>query len=180
MGKIVRSGQLATTLSNVQRKYLTDFKAADAVAGYNHLTTTLKSKTKTEQLAWFGKTPKMKDVTNDVVEIGGASAYDYSLTSTTRQAGMSFEREWWEDDNLGFGQPLLAGMVEETVRYRGDEVLSMLTSGGLAFDGVAFFDGSRTQGDSGTIDNQIDVIGTSATTRTIAEVHFLIQSALNQ
>ena len=177
MGKIVTNGQLATTLLNVQSKFLNDFDSLMAVQGWRDLVTVLPSNTATEQLAWFGKTPQMADVTKTKVSIGGASPYSYSLTSRTWQAGISFEREWWEDDKLGFSGPLIAALSEEAVANRGRQVFGLLTSGGLAYDGTAFFSDSRTQGDSGTIDNNIGYTAASATTLTQAEVSGVVKLA---
>jgi phage major head subunit gpT-like protein len=177
----VNNGQLASTLSNVQKKFVTEFNRLDPLQGYQNLITILPSDTETEEMAWYGSTPLMQDVTKGQVEFGGAEAYSYSLTSRTFQAGMSFKREWWEDDKLKFAPALIAGMAEEAQANRGREVVDLFTAGGAkgqAFDGTAFFDATRTQGESAAINNQMSHNMTLTTTLDVAEVHTVVDAAL--
>lgn len=177
---IVTNGQLATTLKNVQRKFLNDFRALDAVQGWRELVTVIPSATETEELSWFGDVPQMADVTNDELELGGASAYDYALTNSVYQTGIKFKREWWEDDKLQHGNVLIQRLAARTQQHRGKRALELFADNGNAFDGTAFFDDSRTQGDSGTIDNNISYNAIATTTLTQGEVAGIVEASFAQ
>jgi len=180
MGKIVTNGQLASTQSNVRRQFLTDFDRQKAVMSWREIATVVPSTTATEEQSWMGSTPTMKDTTKGKVEMGGVSPYDYSLTNRTWQSGISFDRSWWEDDKMSHASLIISSLAEEAAANRGRQILGLFESGGLAYDGTAYFANTRVQGSSANIDNKIAESVTDTGALTIAEVHAIINATIVQ
>lgn len=150
---VVNSDFLTGLLTNFRAIFQNDFAAASATAFWPNLAMNVNSQGQIESYNWFGTAPKMRDVTHDGVTLQGLSKYNFTITNALYKAGLEVERTALEDDKLGLIMPRVRGLGPEAARHPGELILSLFEQNPTAYDSVAFFAGTHSDGDSGTIDN---------------------------
>jgi phage major head subunit gpT-like protein len=131
------------------------------------LYTTIRSTNSSEKYGWLQDTPIMQKFLDDKQQKG---LLDYSLTvaNTPYEATIKVDKFDLKDDNVGAAFARVKDLATRAKTYPIKLAMDALINGdattgdaGAAYDGTAFFDTTRTIGDSGTIDN-IDA-GTGST-----------------
>lgn len=158
---VVNSDFLTGLLTNFRAIFQADFAAASALQNWPQLAMRVNSSGKIESYNWFGTPPKMQDVSHDGVVLQGLTKYNFTIENGLYKAALEVERTALEDDKLGLITPRLRQLGPEAARHPGELIFDLFASNPTAYDGTAFFANSRTDGDSGTIDNIIAGTGTS-------------------
>lgn len=126
--------------------------------------TELPANAKVEPYGWPGAIPQPRELV-DGRRIQEIRAFTYNITNKTYELTFLIPREWLEDDQTGSIRQLVTQCAEAYAAYKLYLFTYMLENGGtlLAYDGTAFFDDTRTEGDSGTIDNNTTSVAAAAT-----------------
>lgn len=152
---VVTSDFLASVLTGFRSGFSTDFAAATNLQPWRDIAMKIDSNGDTETHAWLGTPPKMVDVSKQEAQIEGLHPFSYTLTNREFEAVIEVKRSTLQDDKLNTIRPRIAQLGLEAARHPGELIFQSMISGGLAFDGVAFFADTRVIGKSGNIDNQI-------------------------
>ena len=150
---VITSDFLAAVLTNYRATFHRDFDAALGLQRWRDLAMPIPSTKRTESHSWLGTTPKMQNVTRGEMIFDSLNGYSYSLENQLYKGGFAVERQEYEDDALGLIQPRVKDLGPEAARHPGELIFGLFESGGLAFDGVAFFADTRVLGASANIDN---------------------------
>ena len=108
--------------------------------------------------------------------------YAWSLQNDKFESSIVIPDEWMIGDKTDNVNRRIAGLVEKYSIWPGALVAALInnSASALAFDGKAFFASDHVWGDSGTIDNAIDVTAASGTTPTADEFAIGIMAAYAQ
>jgi len=122
----------------------------------NHVTR-VGSTTKVEPFAWSGAVPKPR-LMADGRKIQGLGQFSFNIENLEYELSVLVDRVTLEDQQTSDVQRKLAQLSEAWGPFKDEIMVEMLEAGagttkGAAYDGAAFFGDSRTEGDSGTIDN---------------------------
>jgi len=158
---IVTSDFLNYVLTNFRVLFADSFAAAQNLQPWRELAMTTTSTKDIESYNWLGTPPVMVDVTRGELQIEGAHAFQYNLANRTFKSAVEVKRSAFEDDTYGTIATHIRQLANEAARYPGQLLFQLFTSGGLAFDGVAFFSDTRTIGRSANIDNIMAGTGTT-------------------
>lgn len=125
--------------------------------------TEVDAKTKIQQFVWGGSIPQPREM-GAGRRIQEIRAFSYNIEDNTYELSVLFPREWFEDDQLGLIRSLISDITEAWKIYKSYLFNYMLEQGGtlLAYDGSTFFHDTRTEGDSGTIDNNLTSVAAAA------------------
>jgi len=112
------------------------------------------STTQVEPYVWSGAVPKPREMA-DGRRIQGLRQLTYNVTNNEYELTVLIDRKTFEDDQIGTVKQKIAELSDAWGPFKDEIVADMLEAGGtnLAYDGTSFFDDTRTQGKSGTIDN---------------------------
>lgn len=158
---IVQSDFLNYVLSGYQRLFDGTFDAAKNLQPWREIAMMKNSSGDLESYNWLGSPPVMVDVTRGELQIEGAYPYQYLLTNKTYKSAVEVKRSMFEDDRFGMVSDEISQLGFEAARHPGQLIFQLFTSGGLAFDGTAFFADTRVLGRSANIDNIQAGTGTS-------------------
>jgi phage major head subunit gpT-like protein len=174
---IVSPDTLAAVRTNFQLLFASEFAAKDAQQGWRDFTSEMPSNAEVESYNWLGVPPQMQDTTHKPLDLSDLEGFNYSITNATYQAALRIKREAIEDDKLGQISPRVSQLAEEAAAHPGRLVLSLLESNPTAYDGVAFFSNSHTNGDGETVDNTLTATVSSLSAVTISEMQDAIDEA---
>lgn len=152
---VVTSDFLAGVLTNFRVGFSQAFDAAANLQPWREIAMEVQSTGDIESHNWLGTVPQMVDVTRGELQVEGLYSFQYNLQNRTFKSAIEVQRKVFEDDKLGTVQPRLAQLGLEAARHPGQLLFQLFTSGGLAFDGTAFFADTRVIGRSANIDNQL-------------------------
>jgi phage major head subunit gpT-like protein len=136
------------------------FDAYEAAPGdWQRIATVVPSEQDTEEYAWLGSTPKMREFKDERVP-AALREHDYSIKNKTWEASIAVDRAALEDDLYGQIKLRVQQLADETRRHQEELVFGLLKDGfsSLCHDGQYFFDTDHSEGDSGMQSNK----GTSA------------------
>lgn len=153
---IVNSDFLAGVRTGFRSLFQSSFEAASFQAPWRELALPVTSTGESESYDWLGTVPVMVDVTHGDIQVEGLGHYDQTIKNLTYKSAIEVARSAFEDDKLNLISPRLGQLGEEAGRHPGQLIFALFESGGLAFDGTAFFADTRTIGRSANIDNIVD------------------------
>ena len=161
---VVSSQYLDAVLTNFRAMFAREFRAASAYQGWMPLVIRVDAAGVAENtFEWFGTVPRMQDVTDKNVDIDALDEYNFSIRNREYQDVIEVTRMALERDRLNLIAPRIRQLSQEAARFPGELVYELIEDNVDAYDGVAFFADSRTIGDSGTIDNNLNGTGTNVT-----------------
>lgn len=155
-------------------------QALGELAGVNDewkkIATVFPSNTDRESYNWLGANPSMLEW-DDVRTLRDLRDWDYTLVNKHFEATLQVDRDTLADDKYGMIRARIRSLARAYLKKVTEEVFSQLDDGEslTAYDGTAFFDDSRTIGDSGTVDNLLAM----ACSGTASEVRSGLSSAVN-
>ena len=128
------------------RGLFTGFKAAFATAlsqaptQYLQIATVVPSATGTEDYAWLGQLPSMREWIGDRV-VHALQAHGYSIKNKSFESTVQVPRTAIEDDTYGVFTPLMSELGTSAGAHPDQLVFNLLKSGETAkcYDGKAFF-----------------------------------------
>ena len=177
---IVNADFLSDLLTTNQRMFVNDYDASLGVQGWMEFTSQMNSSGKSERYAWLGSAPTMQDVTHGQVQFGAVRPYNYTLDNLEYQGGFEVSRAALEDDDLQQIPPRISDLANEAAAFPGRQILQLFEGTATCYDGKTFFNDAHSEGDSGTIDNNITVTVTSTSAPTSADVNAIVSSASTQ
>jgi phage major head subunit gpT-like protein len=138
----------------VKATFLQAYDEAWQQSDWTRICTVIKSDSNEEDYAWLGALPSMREFKDERL-IKSLAEYSYTLANQKFESTIGVDVDAINDGKLGALQIRIRGLAQEVVRYKEELVMSKLNSGAtdLAYDGSAFFCGTRTIGASGTLDN---------------------------
>lgn len=118
--------------------------------------TLVDSNTEVEPFAWAGAIPQPR-IMLDGRLVRDIRTFTYNITNNEYELTVLFPRKWFEDDQTGAIRIRISELATSWMNYKPYLFAQMLINGGSnnAYDGNTFFDDTRTEGDSGTIDNDL-------------------------
>jgi hypothetical protein len=120
--------------------------------------------TKVIPFGWAGSIPQPREMgaSRAIQEL---RAFTYNIENKEYELTVLFPRVWFEDQQFDAIQLRIADMAEAWGLYKIYLFNYMLEQGGTltAYDGTTFFDDTRTEGSSGTIDNNLTSVAAAAT-----------------
>jgi phage major head subunit gpT-like protein len=152
---IVTSDFLNNVLTSYQLLFEGEFAAARNLQPWRDIAMTKQSRRDIESYNWLGTPPVMVDVTKGEVQIEGAHPFQYNIQNRTFKSVVEVKRAAFEDDTYGLISTEVQQLGEEAARHPGQLLFGLFISGGLAFDGLAFFADTRVIGRSANVDNII-------------------------
>ncbi len=150
---IVNSDFLAGVRTGFRSLFQIAFEAASMQAPWRDMALTVPSTGSSESYDWLGTVPVMVDVTHGDIQVEGLGNYSQTIENLTYKAAIEVSRASMEDDKLGLITPRVQQLGQEAGRHPGQLMFALFESGGLAFDGTAFFSDTRVIGRSANIDN---------------------------
>lgn len=150
---IVTSDFLNNVLTNYRVLFGDSFAAAQNLQPWREIAMATNSTKDIESYNWLGTPPVMVDVTKGELQIEGAYPFQYNLQNRTFKSAVEVKRASFEDDTYGLISTHVRQLGQEAARYPGQLLFQLFISGGLAFDGTAFFADTRVIGRSANIDN---------------------------
>ncbi len=163
---VVDTDFLAGVLTNFRALFQEDFEAALAFQSWLDIAMKVDSSGRIESYNWFGTPPKLEDVTHGEPTLHGLNNFNFSIENHLFKSIIEVDRSTLEDDKLGLIMPRVRQLGPEAARYPGELIFNLFESGGLAYDGVAFFANTRAIGESANIDN---IVGGAYGDGTVAE-----------
>jgi len=162
---MITSSQLSAAVQALNDKFRDLYKAA-TVPPWLDLATKVTSTTLAEVYEWFGASPEMQEITD---EIPIEDILSDAMTVTNKDWGTSIKvsKNLIKDSRLGSITPKLQTLAEAARNWQIPHLQSMILNGaattvwGACYDGQALFSGSHSEGESGTQDN--DLAGTGTT-----------------
>ncbi|MDO8588964.1 MAG: Mu-like prophage major head subunit gpT family protein [Armatimonadota bacterium] len=134
-----------------------------APSDWGRIATVVPSTADTEDYAWLGSAPAMREFKDERVP-AGLLEQSYSIKNRTWEASIAVERAALEDERYGQIKVRIQGLGREARRHQDELVFSLLKNGfgSACYDGQYFFDTDHSEGESGTQSNK----GTSALSAT--------------
>lgn len=126
--------------------------------------TRVPSTTQIEPFVWSGAVPKPRKM-EDGRRVQGLRQFTYNIENNEYELTVLIDRKTFEDQQIGTVQRRVSELSEAWGPFKDEIVAEMLEAGastGLAYDGTAFFDDTRTEGDSGAIDNNTTSVAAAA------------------
>lgn len=122
------------------------FGLAKQDASYSKIATIMESNNATENYAWLGDFPSMREWVDERT-LSDLSAYDYSIKKKDWEATIEVDRDDIIFDRINMVKPRIVDMAN-SVPYHYDEMLiELLAANGTCFDGKAFFAEDHVYGD---------------------------------
>lgn len=145
----------AANLGNLYVGFKTAFKTAfeGVQPMYEKVATTVTSTTRSENYAWMGQFPRLREWIGDR-QVKNLASFTYTITNKDWEATVAVPRNDIEDDSYGIFTPLMSEMGL-SARTHPDELVFTLLAAGFAspcYDGQYFFDTDHPVGD-GTVSN---------------------------
>lgn len=166
-----------TTADGIHRELATRIEAVPQT--WERFTKKLPMKAASQKYGWLGDLPRPR-----VMEGGrhfqGIGEYTYDVENRAHELSFIIDREKYEDDQMGLIRDRIAQVADAWGTYKQWLFIQMLidgaTAGHVAHDGLTFFHGARTLGDSGVIDNSLTADAATGTIPTPAEFLDAIQA----
>lgn len=151
---LVTSDFLAALMTNFQAIFKTAFTEVEKEVLWSQLCLMVESSGDKESYNWLEAVPSISEWA-DVRKVYGLSAKAYEVKNLNYEGTISVDRNTLEDDKYGMITPRIRQLATRMANHPGKLVFELLNAGAsiLAYDGVTFFNDSRSFGDSGTIDN---------------------------
>lgn len=132
-----------------------------------------------EQYVWLGAVPIPREFVSGR-DFQGMRDFTMTLTNKTYELSFIIDRTTLADDRHGFAQERIGDVAEAYATFKDSLFGSLLINAetDTAFDGTAFHDGSRTIGNSGTIDNTSTANITDPNSPTTTELLAAFQVAI--
>lgn len=106
-GIIINQGNLANLFTGFKAHFNTGFRSSKPM--WDRVATLVPSATKTEDYAWLGQFPKLREWIGDR-QVKNLSAAKYSITNKPFEGTVAVNRDDIEDDQYGVYAPLFAEM----------------------------------------------------------------------
>lgn len=145
----------AANLGNLYVGFKTAFKTAfeGVQPMFEKVATTVTSTTRSENYAWMGQFPRLREWIGDR-QVKNLTSFTYTITNKDWEATVAVPRNDIEDDSFGVYTPLMSEMGL-SARTHPDELVFALLVAGFAsncYDGQYFFDTDHPVG-TGTVSN---------------------------
>ena len=160
----------------------TFFKAYDAgTPFYPTVCTEVPSTAKEEKYGWLGTAPVMSEWV-DERSAQGLLDHDYTIVNNHYEATLSVDKDSLEDDQTNQLDTRVSDMASRARRHPDSLLATLLTNGEstACYDGQYFFDTDHSEGDSGTLDNDLTYDATDHTAVTQAEFKLAFKAALEK
>ena len=134
-----------------------------AVSDWSRVATVVPSTADTEDYAWLGSSPAMREFKDERLP-AGLLEHGYSVKNRTWESSIAVERAALEDERYGQIKVRIQGLGRQARRHQDELVFTLLKNGFTSdcYDGQYFFDTDHTEGESGAQSNK----GTSALSAT--------------
>jgi phage major head subunit gpT-like protein len=141
-------------LTSFQAIFANAFTEADKVAAWRKLCLQTISTSDKEAYNWLEAVPAMSEW-KDMRAVMGLSAKSYEVTNKNYEGTIAVDRNTLEDDKYGMIAPRVRQLAVRCANHPAKLIYQLLNAGVSTptYDGVNFFNTSRTFGDSGTINN---------------------------
>lgn len=158
-GLIINQENLAAIYRGFKTAYAQAF--AGATPQWQRLATLVPSSTKTEDYAWLGQWPKLREWIGDR-HIKNLAAHGYAITNKKFESSVGIPRDDIDDDTYGVFTPLFSEMGYAAATHPDELVFALLALGTaeLCYDGQFFFDTDHPVGDA-TVSNDAGGGGTA-------------------
>ena len=159
---IITQGTLQTLFVALNAAFREGF--GQAPLDYQKFTMMVSSMTSTEEYAWLGQWPGLKEWVGERV-IRSLIQHEYSIKNKTYESTIGVERDRIRDDQYSIYAPMFAELGRATAAHPAELVYGALVAGfdTKCFDGQYFFDTDHPvdqQGDGGVQRNISDPVGT--------------------
>jgi len=151
----------AVTTKGLRRELMTKLEAVTEM--WRPHCTELDATTEVEPFGWAGAVPQPREMI-DGRRIKELRAFTYDIRNKEYELSVLFPRKWFEDDQIGAIKLRIADLADAWRNYKNMLFVYMLEQGGAltAYDGNTFFHDTRTEGDSGAIDNNTTSVAAAA------------------
>jgi phage major head subunit gpT-like protein len=151
---LVTSDFLAGLMTGFQAVFKEAYGKYEKEAVYQPLCVIIDSDSAEEQLGWLEAVPGMSQW-KDERQIFGLTPRDYKVVNLDWEDTVAIDRNTIEDDKYQMIKPRIQQLAQRAADHPAKRIFELLNAGETetTYDGVAFFDDTRTLGDSGTIDN---------------------------
>lgn len=145
----------AALLANLFTGFKTSFQGAFAGVSpsFERIATVVPSSTKTEDYAWLGKWPRIREWIGDR-QVNELAASRYSITNKSFETTVEVDRDDIEDDRVGIYTPMFAELGRAVAVFPDELVYGLLAAGFTTkcYDGQYFFDTDHPVGE-GVVSN---------------------------
>ena len=126
-----------------------------ASADWERIATVVPSVTDTEDYAWLGSVPAMREFKDERLP-AGLLEHGYSIKNKTWEASIAVERAALEDERYGQIKLRVQGLGREARRHQDELVFTLLRCGFSTpcYDGQFFFDTDHVSGEGGSQANK--------------------------
>lgn len=157
-GLIVNRENLNTVYTGFKSAFATAF--AGVAPAWQQIATLVPSATKTEDYAWLGQWPRLREWIGDR-QIKNLQTSGYQLTNKKFESSVGVPRDDIEDDTYGVLTPLFSEMGYAAGTHPDELVFALLAAGHTTpcYDGQNFFDADHPVGE-GVVSNDLGGAGT--------------------
>lgn len=129
-----------------------------------------------EKYGWLGQSPNLSEWVDERI-VKGLLSFDYTIPNKDYEATIGVDRNSLKDDRMGAVNIRIDDLARKARIHPRELFINALVNGttDLAYDGLAFFSASHTEGDSGTQTNLYSGTGTS-----LAQLKTDIEGATSQ
>jgi phage major head subunit gpT-like protein len=151
---LVSSDFLSALLIGYQSIFLNAFTEADKKAAWKSLCMEVNSTGDKEGYNWLESVPSIQEW-KDVRQVAGLSAQAYEVVNKNYEGTIAVDRNTLEDDKYGMIGPRVRQLAIRMANHPAKLIYQLLNLGvsTKTYDGVNFFNTTRTFADSGTINN---------------------------
>lgn len=154
---------------------------SNATTHYGKLATRVPSTTKTEQYAWLGQVPTVREWTGGR-HLKGLNSESYDVTNLKYEATIAVDRDEIDDDQTGQIRLRINELAERAAQHKDYLIEQLLLNGGASgfnsYDGVTFFNSAHVTNDSGDQSNDLTYAAADGTTPTVAEFRQAVKQAI--
>jgi len=156
MGTVFGTG---LTAKGLRSEFISAFVDTPSVQGL--LSTTVPSNAASEDYAWLGETPAMREFI-DERKVKGFTDTTYQIVNKTWEATMSVKRSELEDDQVGAINVRVQDLARRSRQHIDELLYQALTDNGTGYDGAAFFSNTHpARGEGSAQDNLLTGTGTT-------------------
>ncbi len=145
----------------LRASFVKEWDAAEKPSDIAPFVMETKSTAKDEKYGWLGQSPMMVEWI-DERKLKSLNEFNYTLPNKDYEATLSVDRNEIEDDQLGNVNLRIADLVQKAKLAHPRKLFFAALMAGttaLAYDGVAFFSTSHSEGSSGTQSNLLTGTG---------------------
>lgn len=154
MGQIVTSDIVKNLLPGLKTTFMQGWTAQNANLPYKGLVTEVPSTLPSENYAWLGQVPAVRQWTDERIP-KGLSEFSYSIKNLKWENSIKIDAEVLEDEQYGQVKMRVGQLPGAIARHQNKLVMSQFTLGDstVCYDGANFFSASHSEGNSGTQTN---------------------------